>query len=95
MTSFATVSVPTNDMTHQNDHYNPTCDEDTDYQVSTSSAHARWDIPVALLPLVNFVTWQLEEQIFAGECLYFVQGKITCSYRTKTTTARNCTYIKS
>ncbi len=60
-------SAPTDGMTHENEHYQPECVEDVDYQLSVSTAQAHWIIPEPMMQFVSHVTWQLDEQVIDGE----------------------------
>ena len=58
-------------MTHQEDPYIHQCDEDIDFQFSSSYAQCHWTIPDALQPFITHVKWTLEEEEFDGELCQF------------------------
>ena len=54
-------------MIHQEDPYIHKCEEDIDFQFSSTYAHCHWTIPEALKPFITYVKWTFEEELFDGE----------------------------
>ena len=69
----------TDGMIHQEDPYIHQCDEDIDFQFSSSYAQCHWTIPEALQPFITHVKWTLEEELFDGEFGQFDNTTVCCN----------------
>ena len=58
-------------MIHQEDPYIHKCEDDIDFQFSSTYAQCHWTIPEALQPFITHVKWTFEEELFDGEFRQF------------------------
>ena len=63
-------------MIHQDNPYIHECEEDVEYQLSSSYAQCHWTIPDSLAPFITHVMWTLEEQLFDGRGIFKIRSNI-------------------